>query len=171
MTTTAQILSDMFDRVQQVVHATVGDLGDRGLRYRPDADANPAGWLIWHLSRVQDDHIAGAFGVEQVWTAADWADRFGLPYDTEATGYAQSRADVERFDADVDLVLGYYDAVHAQTARLLEPVNDTDLERIVDEDWDPPVTLGVRLVSVISDDLQHAGQAAYVAGMARRSRS
>jgi hypothetical protein len=36
---------------------------------------------------------------------------------------------------------------------------------VVDASWDPPVTLGVRLVSVISDDLQHAGQAAYLRGM------
>jgi hypothetical protein len=36
---------------------------------------------------------------------------------------------------------------------------------VVDLNWDPPVTLAVRLVSVINDDLQHGGQAAYVRGM------
>ena len=36
---------------------------------------------------------------------------------------------------------------------------------MVDEHWDPPVTAGVRLVSVIGDALQHLGQAAYVKGL------
>ena len=45
---------------------------------------------------------------------------------------------------------------------------EADLERVVDTSWDPPVTLGVRLISVISDDLQHAGQAAYAAGLLKQ---
>ena len=48
-------------------------------------------------------------------------------------------------------------------------LTDADLPRVVDERWDPPVTLGVRLVSVISDCLQHAGQAAFVRGILLRS--
>jgi hypothetical protein len=39
---------------------------------------------------------------------------------------------------------------------------------VVDRRWTPPVTLGVRLVSVLCDDLQHAGQAAFVRGAVRR---
>lgn len=64
-----------------------------------------------------------------------------------------------------DLLTGYYDAVHEQSLGVLRTVAAKDLERVVDEHWDPPVTLGVRLVSVLSDDLQHVGQAAYVRGL------
>jgi hypothetical protein len=67
-----------------------------------------------------------------------------------------------------DLLTGYYDAVHERTVAYLTTLSDADLDRIVDERWDPPVTLGVRLVSVISDDLQHAGQAAYARGLIER---
>ena len=70
--------------------------------------------------------------------------------------------------ASGDLLLGYHDAVHEQTIRYVERLTDADLSRIVDESWDPPVSLDVRLVSVISDDLQHAGQAAFVRGVAER---
>ena len=51
------------------------------------------------------------------------------------------------------------------TVAYLATVAPEDLDRVVDERWDPPVTLGVRLVSVLSDDLQHAGQAAYARGL------
>ena len=60
--------------------------------------------------------------------------------------------------------------MHAQTIALVSGVTDADLSRVVDEAWDPPVTLGVRLVSVISDGLQHAGQAAFIRGILRRER-
>jgi hypothetical protein len=40
---------------------------------------------------------------------------------------------------------------------------------VVDEKWDPPVTLGVRLVSMASDALQHAGQAAFIKGSLSRA--
>jgi hypothetical protein len=66
------------------------------------------------------------------------------------------------------LLTSYHDAVHAQTLRLVSAVTDADLPRVVDERWDPPVTLGVRLISVISDGLQHAGQAAFIRGILLR---
>ena len=68
------------------------------------------------------------------------------------------------------LLVDYHDAVHQQTVRFVEGLGDADLARIVDESWDPPVSLGVRLVSVIADDLQHAGQAAFVRGIVQRRR-
>jgi hypothetical protein len=104
-----------------------------------------------------------------VWTSAGWFERFGLPFDPRATGYAHSSADVAAVTVESgDLLVGYYDAVHDQTIRFVERITDSGLDRIVDESWDPPVTLGVRLVSVINDNDQHAGQAAFVHGIVLR---
>lgn len=49
----------------------------------------------------------------------------------------------------------------------LSGLGEEDLDRVVDENWDPPVTLGVRLISIADDDIQHAGQAAYLRGLLR----
>jgi uncharacterized damage-inducible protein DinB len=136
----------------------------------PSPGANTIAWLVWHLTRIQDDHIAAAAGYEQVWTAGGWARRFGLPFADDATGYGQSPAEVAAVRPESPALLtGYHDAVHQQTARFVSGLADADLDRIVDERWRPPVTLGVRLVSVIADDLQHAGQAAFVRGLAERA--
>ena len=114
---------------------------------------------------MQDDHIADVAGAEQVWTTGGWAARFGLPFDEDATGYGQTAADVAAVRAYAALLTGYYDAVHSATLSYLETLTDEDLPRVVDERWDPPVTLGVRLVSVVNDDTQHLGQAAYARGL------
>ena len=75
----AALLTDAFSRIGEEVHAAVEGLSEEQLAFRVDADANSIGWLVWHLSRVQDDHVAGVAGFEQVWTAQGWAERFGLP--------------------------------------------------------------------------------------------
>lgn len=161
---TAELLADGFGRVREVALAVVDGLSveQLGLRLRPEH--NSIGWLVWHLTRIQDDHVADASGVDQVWTSKGWAARFALPYDDEATGYGQTSAEVGAFRADAALLAGYLEDVHAQTTGFVESLGNEDLDRIVDEGWVPPVSLGVRLVSVISDDLQHAGQAAFIRG-------
>ena len=165
--TSADILADAFGRVQETVHEAVQGLTSSQLAARLDPDANSIAWLIWHLARVQDDHLADAFGVPQVWT--EYGKRFELPFGPAETGYGHSSEQVAQLTvASADLLSGYHDAVHEQTLRLISGVTDADLNRVVDEGWDPPVTLGVRLVSVISDGLQHAGQAAFIRGILLR---
>ena len=167
--TSAELLTDAFGRVRETVHQAVEGLSPSQLAARLDEDANSIAWLCWHLARVQDDHVADAFAVEQVWP--EWADRFGLPFAPGATGYGHNSRQVAQVRVrSGDLLTGYHDAVHAQTIRLVADVTDADLSRIVDERWNPPVTLGVRLVSVISDCLQHAGQAAFIRGVLLRKR-
>lgn len=160
------LLLDGFDRIRDTARAAADGLSEDQLTHRPGPDANPIAWLVWHLARVQDDHVAGAAGTEQVWTSGGWHERFGLPFAAGEIGYGQSGDEVAQVrGVPADLLLGYLDAVHDATAGYLRTLSADDLARVVDEDWDPPVTLAVRLVSVLSDDLQHAGQAAYVRGL------
>jgi Protein of unknown function (DUF664) len=167
--TAADLLIDAFGRIRDVVHHVLRGLTTEQLSFRLDEEANSIAWLVWHLTRIQDDHIADAAGTEQVWTADGWADRFALPFDVSATGYGHSSDEVAAVVVESGrLLTGYHDAVFTRTLRFVEPLTEVDLTRIVDESWDPPVSLGVRLVSVISDDLQHAGQAALVRGIVAR---
>lgn len=164
-----ELLTDAFGRIKETVHDVVGGLDADALAYRVDDEANSIAWLVWHLTRVQDDHIADIADREQVWTAGGWAERFGLSLPDEDTGYGHSSEDVAavRVD-DGKLLTGYHDAVYEQTVDYISGITDADLDVVIDESWDPPVTLGVRLVSVIGDDMQHVGQAAFVRGIVLR---
>lgn len=167
----ADLLVDGFDRIREAVHDTVNGLSSEELAWRPGGRANSIGWLIWHLTRVQDDHLAAAAGHGQLWTDQGWADRFELPLDRAATGYGHTSAQVALVRMrSPELLVGYHEAVYGETVSYVTGLTDLDLDRIVDESWDPPVTLGVRLVSVLSDDLQHAGQAALIRGLIQRRR-
>ncbi|HEY0472734.1 MAG TPA: DinB family protein [Kribbella sp.] len=162
---TSELLIDAFGRIKDVVHEVVERLDEKTLSTRPNGVGNSIAWLVWHLTRIQDDHLADAGGYEQVYTAQGWHERLALPFDPADTGYGHSAADVAAVKLSAQQLSGYYDAVHARSVEFLKTVTDDDLDRIVDKRWNPPVTLGVRLNSVLSDDLQHAGQAAYARGL------
>ena len=164
------LLVDAFGRIRELVVDLTDGLTEETATYRPNEEGNSISWLLWHLTRVQDDHVAGVAGVEQAWTT--WRERFGLPFSDWATGYGQSSEEVAAVRATGDLLAGYQADVHALTMGYLEEITDDELARVVDTRWKPPVTASVRLVSVLSDTLQHLGQAAYVQGLAeRRTRS
>jgi uncharacterized damage-inducible protein DinB len=169
MTTTIALLIDAFGRIRDAVHHAAKGLSPEQLSVCVDDGANSIGWLLWHLSRIQDDHVSKVAGTEQAWTADGWAERFGLPFEVTATGYGHTSSDIVQVTGiSRDRFIGYHDDVHDRTVRYLSTLTDTDLDRIVDPHWTPSVTLAVRLISVISDDLQHTGQAAFVRGVLDR---
>jgi hypothetical protein len=167
--TGAELLVDAFGRIREAVHQVADGLTAHQAAVRLDPDANSIAWLLWHLTRVQDDHIAGVAQTDQVWTSQGWVERFALPFAPEAHGYGQSSADVAAVLVDPDLLVGYHDAVHEHTVQYVAGLGEKDFERIVDERWDPPVDLGTRLVSVIDDCTQHVGQAAFIRGVVQRT--
>jgi hypothetical protein len=166
-----QLLVDAFNRIRDEVHEVVDGLTPDQLAERPGAEANSVAWLVWHLARVQDDHVADVADRGQVWTSEGWAARFGLPFGDADTGWGHTPEEVAAVRVgDPALLTGYLDAVHERTTSFVRGLSPGDLDRVVDERWDPPVTLGVRLVSVLADDLQHVGQAAYVRGLLQSGR-
>jgi hypothetical protein len=163
-----ELLIDGFGRIREIVHQVLNGLTQAELDFRLDPAANSIAWLIWHLTRVQDDHIAGASGLEQVWLAGGWEERYGLPLDPGDIGYGNDADEVGVVRVPGDLLASYHDATCEQTISFLRGLTDADMDKVVDRSWNPPVTMAVRLISVLSDDLQHAGQAAFVKGILER---
>ncbi len=163
----ADLLIDGFGRIREIVHHVLSGLTEEDLQYRVDSAANSICWQVWHLTRVQDDHIAAAGGLTQAWLSG-WEQRFGLPLDPRDIGYGHSSDQVPVVRAPGSLLAGYHDATYEQTIAFLRTLTESDMSTIVDRNWRPPVTMSVRLVSVLSDDLQHAGQAEFIRGLIER---
>lgn len=163
----AGLLVDGYGRVAEEVERVLDGLDDAALRARPGG-VNSIAWLVWHLTRVQDDHVAAAFDVPQVWMQG-WSEHLGLALPAADTGYGHRDEQVDAVAADAEALRGYHAAVHARSVQILAGLTPDDLDRVVDTRWDPPVTLGVRLVSVLADDLQHVGQAAFLRGLLERA--
>jgi len=163
--TPADVYLDFFERILENGAAVVGGLDDDQLAHRPTPEANSIAWLVWHAARVQDAQIADVAGTEQVWHRDGWVDRFGLDLDRDDHGYGHTSAQVGKVRASGELLAAYLTATHEATKAYLATLSESDLDRIVDDRWDPPVSLGVRLVSIADNDAQHVGQAAYLRGL------
>ncbi|MCW2819037.1 MAG: DinB family protein [Marmoricola sp.] len=165
------LLTDHADRIADLYADALADLPVDLAHRRPGqgdgrsgAGGNPVVWLLWHTARVQDDHVAALAGAPQAWR--DWEARFALPLDSTDIGYGHTDEQVDLVQVeDLSLLAGYHRDVHALTRDYLAGCDEDELDRVVDEAWDPPVTVGVRLVSVVGDCLQHLGQAAYLRGL------
>ncbi len=165
----SSLLVELYGRVPPLARQAVDGVDPARLTETPAPGANTIAWLIWHLARVQDHHVAEVLGVAQIWTEGEWAHHFGLAPDASNTGYGHAAREMIAVRPDrPEALLEYLDAVDQRTQTMLKQLTPPDLDRVVDRRWDPPVTLGVRLVSIADDCLQHAGQAAYIRGLFSR---
>ncbi|MBV9091544.1 MAG: mycothiol transferase [Mycobacteriaceae bacterium] len=161
-----ELLRDSFTRLIEHVDNLTDGLTDDVSFWRPTPRANSIAWLIWHSARVQDVQICDIAKTQDVWTLQRWVERFGLDLPPHDTGYGHGADDVAKVRATGELLAGYYHAVHDMTLEFVGALMVAELERIVDRGWNPPVTAGARLVSIVDDCAQHLGQAAYVRGIA-----
>jgi len=162
----AALLLELYGRIPPLVREAVDGLDPQHLVEMPAPGANSIAWLVWHLIRVQDHHVAELLEVDQLWVDGGWADRFGLDRDPQDHGYGHTAEQVAAVRPEgPDVLVEYLEATWARTRTMLERLTASDLDRVVDRRWDPPVTLGVRLISIADESLQHVGQAAYVRGL------
>lgn len=163
------VLVDLYGRVPELVSSAVDGLSPDDLTWSPAPGANTIGWLVWHLTRIQDAQVADVAGADQLWVADRWAGKFDRPADPSDHGYGHTPEQVASLrPPSAQLLVEHHEAVHERTMSYIWLLGSEDLERIVDESWDPAVTLGVRLASIVDDCLQHAGQANYVRGLLDR---
>jgi hypothetical protein len=162
-----ELLRDSFNRLIEHVNDLTDDLTDEVSFFRPNGTANSIAWLVWHSARIQDAQVAAIAGTEQTWHTGGWVDRFALDLPRDSHGYGHTADEVGKVRVSADLLAGYYHAVHKMTLAYIASISPDELARVVDDNWDPPVTASMRLVSIIDDCAQHLGQAAYIRGIAR----
>jgi hypothetical protein len=168
----SEVLTDSFSRIKRILDMALADLTPEDLTQRPGPESNPIGWLTWHLTRGQDRQIADLAGWEQVWVKGNWHEKLGLPPDPNDMGTGHTAEQVASVrPPSAQLLLDYHDATFEQTKAYLEPLRGDDLDRVLDETrFDPPPTAGIRIISIIADNLSHAGQVAYVKGLLQGKR-
>lgn len=161
------LLLDALERIRSLTRRTLDGLTLEELHQQPSPDTNSIAWLIWHLTRVQDTSLSGIIGEEQTWVTQGWYARFNMPRDPKMDGFGDTPEQVAAFRApSLQDLLDYHNHITERSKAYVSGLAPEDFDRELNEpQWQPLPTVGVRLVSVISDNLQHAGQAAYLRGL------
>ncbi len=156
-----------YDNIQKTLERILEGLTEEDLNWQPKPDSNSIGWLVWHLSRVQDSFVASLMVEEQVWIRDKWHSRFGRAADARDTGGGQTPQDLAKFKSpDTKTLLDYHRAVVSRSKNYISILSEADLDKTIpDPRFQPPPTVGTRLTMMLSDGLQHTGQAGYVRGL------
>ena len=166
-----EFAADALDRMATRLIADLDGLTVHEQCYRLDPEANSIAWLAWHVTRVQDHHMAHMEGRNQLWVDDGWDVKLGMSPDLEEHGYGYTSEQVGALVPPYATSLAeYHAAVSKRTGVYLRGLSDDDLDRVIDRSWDPPVTVGVRLASVVNETAQHVGQVSYVRGLVERRR-
>ncbi len=162
-----EILSVEFERISRSLGIALEGLTAEDLNWQPKPDSNSIGWLTWHLTRWQDAQVSSFMKKEQLWIKGGWHKKFGRPADASDHGTGHKSEDLAKFKSpDAATQLGYHQAVLAQTKDFFRTLSPNDLDKIAEgTPFQPPPTVGMSIISVLSDGMQHAGQAAYVRGL------
>ena len=161
------LLVEAYSHINRIVHQATDDLTQEQLAYRPEPGANSIAWLVWHLTRIQDSHLKNVVQVEEAWLTEEWSSRFGMP-DATGIGFGDGPGEVAAIRPPRAILLGYHDRVAGRVLDYLPTIDSAELDRIVDTNYNPHVTAGIRLMSVVQDNMQHAGQARYIRGIIER---
>ncbi len=164
---TVQFAQAVLDRNEAILFEALDGLDAQELHRQPGPDSNPIGWLMWHLTRVQDNHLSAMEGTEHVWVSGRWYERFRRSDDASDRGRGHTSDEVREFRSpDVDVLLGYYKAVRGRTDAFLDAVSAEDLDKPVQNlAGDGTVPMRVRLEMTVVDNIQHSGQIAYLRGL------
>lgn len=159
-----QLLIDIFERGFQGLEKALADLSQADLNKQPHPNCNSIGWIAWHMTRVQDRIISDLAGEQQVWMKEEWYSRFNRLSDPSDSGSGHKPEDVAAFKSpDVAIILEYHRAVLEQSKKYLVNLSTAELGRKIDHPMF--TTVGAFLGIVISDNLQHIGQIAYLRGL------
>jgi hypothetical protein len=167
------LILDGFERVPSELEEILKGLTPADLDWQPAGQCNSIGWTVWHLARVQDAQISDLDGEEQLYLREKWFLKFQRPSDPKDTGYGDSLQNVADFRSPDSRVLsGYLRATTSRSQAYLKSVALPALDRTLNEPWFKPLpTVGVRLVSILVDACQHAGEVSYIRGLLKAHRS
>jgi hypothetical protein len=163
-----ELIVDGFDRLPDLAGDALAGVRAADLDWPPGPGRNPLGWTVWHLTRVEDGQIADLMGEPDLWTRDGWHRKFDRPPDHEDSGYGHTARQVAAFRSpSAKVQLDYLRAATERTKQYLARLSPSDLDRVLDEPGPDPATVGVRLLSILADCHQHAGEAAYIRGLIR----
>ena len=154
--------------MQNAVNAAVNGLSHEELTWRPEAEANPIGFILWHQIRCEDVFVQDWIQQKpQVWVSEKWYQRLKLPENPQDEGYGYTAEQVAAFPVPkLKDLMGYAEATRTQTIKYLKATTTAKLDQTIQTSLGE-LTISQTLALQLSEIAQHTGQIAYLRGLQR----
>jgi uncharacterized damage-inducible protein DinB len=151
------------DLLENLLGLSAAELG-----FRPARHANSIGFIVWHMTRVEDGWIQRAIQRKpHLWVADGWAARFEMPAEMRDMGFGYTVQQLDAFKIPpLELLLGYSHAVREATMAYVsgwDPASPTEVRA----PWGGMVAVAEVLAQLVWELNQHSGQVAYLRGLQR----
>ena len=161
-----EFIADALEKEQELLAEALDGLTPEELTWRAGPEANPIGWILWHMLRVEDMWFQ--FFIQrklEIWERDGWNEKFGLP--TRDNGFGHTQEQVAQFPAlDLAELLRYGEAVRAGTLEYLEGLAANDYAAVPREQR-PEMSVGAICRQIVGELYQHQGHIAYLRGLLR----
>ena len=161
-----RFIEDAFQKEHEFLMDALSGLTPGEQAWRAGPDANSITWILWHMLRVEDMWFQ--FFIQrksEIWERDGWNEKFGLP--TRDNGFGHTSEQVAAFPTlDLAELIGYGDAVRAETLDYLRGVTQEEFERVPREQR-PEMSVAAIFRQVIGEAYQHQGHIAYLKGLLR----
>lgn len=163
-----EFIEDALNKEHDFLMEAAKDLTPEELAWRPGPEANPIGWILWHMLRVEDMWVQFfAQHQPELWERDGWHQKFGLP--TRDNGFGHTAEQVANFPAlDRDELLSYGGAVRSGTLEYLRGLTPQEFDAIPRERR-PDMSVALMFRQIIGELFQHQGHIAYIKGLLRGS--
>ena len=152
------------NQVHERFLATLRDLGEDALTWRPAPHANAILEIVWHVARADDRLGRRTSGLgPEVWSSQHWHRRFDLSDGSDPDGdyqFLRGRGPIPRLPTIVE----YLNAVHSDTLQRLARLDPADLDRVPDPGR-PQWTVAACFRHMITHKNNHHGQVDFIRGL------
>jgi hypothetical protein len=165
----SDFILDMLDRMQQAVMEAVDSLSREELAWRPEPEANPIGFILWHQLRCEDAFVQGLIQRKtQVWVTEKWYQKLNLPENPMDNGYGYTAEQVAVFPIlELSDLSGYAEAVRSRTLEYLKGVPPDKFDEVIQAGVFKGLAISKVFSLLLCEITQHIGQIAYLRGLQR----
>lgn len=163
------LIKKWLERIQQNTDRAAGDLTPAELKWQPNPEGNPVGFLLYHLARTEDRFVqANIRQTSPIWVSERWYEKLNIPAsDTGGFGYTAEQIAAFNVPPLQDLQ-AYARAARALSLDVLKEMTDADADRIIKVGGPfGDVPLGTLWSIILGHNTQHTGEIMYLRGLLR----
>ena len=170
---TGAFILDTLDTMQGEMDNATKGLTQNEIKWRPNAEANSIGFILWHMLSGEDAFVQIVFKNKPLlWISDEWYRKLNMPEEPlPVGGWDATVEQVASFPVpELKGLLDYGRAVRSETKSFLQNLSNEDFDQAChtpEGNPDSSQSIGDLMAILICEMSQHIGHIAFIRGLQR----